>query len=427
MSLEVEQAVLAKMPNAELAKIRGVADYPQLRKIQLQVYQHLSSVASPFGTGDDGHLGLGMTAAKYLQRAGQPVFNHPADPGAYDLTIAHNAGSVVRARREAAHHEKLLAYKTCKAVAVVIKSQIKQAVPALLLTEIEDEITGLNGVAIIDIFDHLFQRRGQINDTLVAENQAKIDKRFSREEGMNNYIRRIEECQQLATDANEPWSDSQLVRKGQTAIGQCGFMVHDYTEWMRRAPADKTWADFRLYWNNRYTDFEEMCKLTAGAAGFSVNSATAGEAERDAKIDDAMDNLVAVMSSDKGQLETLSATNASLVAINVENASTIAELTRQNCQLLSLLKSMNLCQPGGGGGGGGGGGEPYEPRYRKPRGRDNDDSKFDGNGYCWTHGYRCHIGHSSATCKSENQGHKKAATRRNTMGGSSANKDWFKK
>ena len=98
MSLEVEQAVLVKMPNAELSKIRGVADYPQLRKIQLQVYQNLSSVASPFGTGDDGHLGLGMTAAKYSQRAGQPVFNHPVDPGAYDMTIAHNAGAVVRAR-----------------------------------------------------------------------------------------------------------------------------------------------------------------------------------------------------------------------------------------------------------------------------------------------------------------------------------------
>ena len=105
-------------------------------------------------------------------------------------------------------------------------------------------------------------------------------------------------------------------------------MVNDYTEWMRRDPIDKTWAHFKLFWNNRYTDFEEMCKLTAGAAGFAINLATAGEAERDAKIDDAIDNLVAVMSSDKGQLETLAAMNASLVAINVENASTIAELTR---------------------------------------------------------------------------------------------------
>ena len=79
-----------------------------------------------------------MTATKYQQRAGQPVFNHPVKPGSYDLTIVPNAGSVVRARREAAHHETLLAYKTYKAVAVVIKPQIKQAFPALLLTEIED-------------------------------------------------------------------------------------------------------------------------------------------------------------------------------------------------------------------------------------------------------------------------------------------------
>ena len=76
------------MPNAELAKIREVADYPKLRKIQLQVFQNLCSVGSPFHTGNDGHLGLGMTAAKYLQRAGQPVFNHPADPGTYDPLAA---------------------------------------------------------------------------------------------------------------------------------------------------------------------------------------------------------------------------------------------------------------------------------------------------------------------------------------------------
>ena len=146
MSLKVEQAVLEKMPNAELAKIREVADYPKLRKIQLQVFQNLCSISSPFGAGDDGHLGLGMADAKYLQRAGQPVFNHPADPDTYVLTITPNSGAVVRARQEASHHETLLAYKSCKAVAVVIKSQLKNAVPALLLAEIEDEITGLNGV-----------------------------------------------------------------------------------------------------------------------------------------------------------------------------------------------------------------------------------------------------------------------------------------
>ena len=227
--LKVEQAILAKMPNAKLTKIRGTADYPQLRKIQLQVFQNLCFVGSPFSAGDDGHLGLGMTTAKYQQRAGQPVFNYPADPGTHDLTIAPNAGLIIRAQREAAHHETLLIYKTCKAVEVVIKSQMKNAFPSLLLTEIEDEITGPNGVIITDIINHLFQWRGQINDMLVTENQAKINEPFTHNEGMTDYIRRIDKCQQLATNKNEPWSVSQLVRKGKTIIGKCGFMVNDYT------------------------------------------------------------------------------------------------------------------------------------------------------------------------------------------------------
>ena len=57
-----------------------------------------------------------------------------------------------------------------------------------------------------------------------------------------------------------------------------------------------------------------MC-ITAGTAGFLANSATTGEAERESKIDDAMDNLVAIMSSNKGQVETLAASNASLLLL----------------------------------------------------------------------------------------------------------------
>ena len=46
------------------------------------------------------------------------------------------------------------------------------------------------------------------------------------------------------------------------------------------------------------------------------------------------------------------------------------------------------------------------------------------NGYCWTHGYRVKKGHDSASCPAKDEGHKDAATRANTMNGSTANKGW---
>jgi len=46
---------------------------------------------------------------------------------------------------------------------------------------------------------------------------------------------------------------------------------------------------------------------------------------------------------------------------------------------------------------------------------------LDPNGYCWTHGYRVKVGHTSATCTGKRAGHQDAATWANPMGGSTYN------
>lgn len=51
-------------------------------------------------------------------------------------------------------------------------------------------------------------------------------------------------------------------------------------------------------------------------------------------------------------------------------------------------------------------------------------SKWDPNGYCWTHGYKVTKNHNSKTCKTRKEGHQEDATRANTMGGSTENINW---
>ena len=121
-----------------------------------------------------------------------------------------------------------------------------------------------------------------------------------------------------------------------------------------------------------------------------------------------MDNLVAIMSSDKGQAERLIATNAELVAINKAKDATITSLVAQNTNLMMIITKMS-----GGktpttddlAGANGGGGHINQNGYQHKR-RNPDDTPFDPNGYCWSHGYRVHFDHSSSTCK-----FKKAATK----------------
>ena len=46
--------------------------------------------------------------------------------------------------------------------------------------------------------------------------------------------------------------------------------------------------------------------------------------------------------------------------------------------------------------------------------------KFAPNGYCWTHGFKIGLHHSSGTCKAKAHGHLDEATRANIMNGSNA-------
>ena len=80
----------------------------------------------------------------------------------------------------------------------------------------------------------------------------------------------------------------------------------EYKEWVRKPRAEKSWVDFKRYWQQRCAEYEH---LTAAEGGFEENAAVIGNHDqkyrsgdqRDKKLYDAMDNLAALMSSDKGQ------------------------------------------------------------------------------------------------------------------------------
>ena len=206
---------------------------------------------------------------------------------------------------------------------------------------------------------------------------------------MANYIRRIEQCQQLASDAGIAWTDAQLVQRAQTVMGKCGLFRDEYKEWVRRPRAEKSWVDFKRYWQQRYAEYEHLSKLTAAESGFEANlihnngNETGGTTNNqlDRKIDDAMDNLAALMSSDKGQLETLTATNAALTAQVAELTATNARLAKEITTLTGIITTMSR------------GAATARTTANK-----HAETDCDPNGCCWSHGYRVHYNHNSATC-----------------------------
>ena len=102
-------------------------------------------------------------------------------------------------------------------------------------------------------------------------------------------------------------------------------------------------------------------------------------------------------------IDKLTQTNAELVSTN-------AKLTADLAQALALLQRLV---------------NNDEKREQIRCQKVNEyNKKFDPKGYCWSHGFKVTPNHTSKTCTDRKPGHKEAATRENTMGGSQLNKNW---
>eukprot|EP00957_Ditylum_brightwellii_P126226 9622933-Ditylum_brightwellii.AAC.1 len=64
---------------------------------------------------------------------------------------------------------------------------LEEALLRWMLIEIEDQEIGLNNANLHDIFDHAFDRRGQIDDALVDENTATFNVQLDMAQEFNGY------------------------------------------------------------------------------------------------------------------------------------------------------------------------------------------------------------------------------------------------
>ena len=91
----MESAVMARMPNAVLAKVRGDGDYVKFVKFRKEAYQNISSISTIYGSPNGIQLGLGITDMKYFFCTGIH-YAAPPDPGIYDVTIGATISHVTR-------------------------------------------------------------------------------------------------------------------------------------------------------------------------------------------------------------------------------------------------------------------------------------------------------------------------------------------
>ena len=357
------------------------------------------------GVDNNNLIGLLQLTALYTASRGH-AFTRPNNPGPYDLTIPDDATSVVRNRREAAHRVLVDDFNTFESAEDGIKAFIMANVAETWIKPLRDPTTFYNNVTGYTMLEFLRTNSGGLHDVDLATLPSDMLHYYVAAEGIPEFILALEYAREKLERGGVPMSDATLLATAHSQFMASQHYPDACREWERLAPAAKTWVAWQAHY--RLANIERDRILKANPLAFGAANHVSDTGIDNAAITLALDNIANAATND-----------ASLIATLMDRIKALELKASTQARLPPIIdtgttRNTTNTTPTGGA-------IPFVPRvYTLAEAL----AIFDTTGYCHTHGWRVHASHTSAKCKKKKRGHKDAATRADTMGGSNKNKGW---
>jgi len=420
--------------------------YEEISELRKVIQRNATKIRTNRGGGRHGHLAITMTTAEYATIAPGTPFDEPQAP-ALTLNIPAGTSQVQAANMTSNYKMASAEFALFNNVNDALKQQIQEAVPHEYLDDIRDEYTGLSDHSINDIFDHLFdQPSGVVTDEDVeARRQSIEEQKYSLEEELAIYYKRLQDFKTYAAQGDETISDANLMNMAIRHLRATGHFHKAIRDWKDKQAAQKTWANFKTHFNKARKQAQQEAAHTSGSTFQAANQVLIEQLE--AKMSSKMD---AIQQENQKTLNEVAAQVQHVVhkvpvqplqphaAYNIQGApptlpayfpqsfppppyhmygangqsKEVSELKAMVEQLTAKLADQTTKKRGRGRSGG----TKYDPNRQRTKRLYNNEN------YCWTHGWDCDKDHTSATCKNQATGHQVTATRSNTMGGSDKHK-----
>jgi hypothetical protein len=390
--------------------------YASIAAVNLKLNANATSVQSNLGDGNLGHLALTVTPEDYATLSQVP-FVVPANPGPQPIIPANATHHIILAV-EREHKAALRTWLQYTNTDKALKQQLLAAFKEMYYKALCHRKTGYATISTLQILTHLYRTYGKITPADLVDNLTKLNAPYNPALPIVELFQQIEDCQDLAAAANNPFSDTQVVTYAYNNVYQTGMFAEACREWRRLPTADHTWATFKTHFASAHQEYKESL-LTAQSAGYHAANAIIiadSQATRDA-----LANLASATASDRSTVSQI--TNASN-QMNEQLERTTARLEAALADIAALQNKQSQ-------------GNWQQSNRTTPRSSNSTAStnsssyssggkkaNYTNNNYCWTHGYHIHNTHTSANCNKPKPGHKKDATRSNTMDGSTAGKHY---
>jgi hypothetical protein len=353
------------------------------------------------GRGAHGHLGIIMTRVEYAAISASPwvePYNTNAIPIIPPCTNAVDTAQITRM-----HDECRRIYINIINVDQALKRIILEAYANMYTSQLEDYLLQYENRSALEILMHLKQTYGFINPTQLAENCNKMTALINFQDPIETLFKQIEDGMRCASSGMQPYMEAQYVNIAFLLILNTGATPDVCRDWQRRTPVNQAWADLRREFARAQQEQRIISSTASGAGYHTVNVAEhygPNSLPADIVFFTSMANLATTTSSDRETVATLTKAIATLTdqlkAKDIWAKSQEAEIKH----LLGTQTNTTPVAPT----------VQITAYVRKSYKTKNDN-------YCWSHGYKLGLDHTSVNCTKKAPCHNDGATKNNIMGG----------
>jgi hypothetical protein len=283
-------------------------------------------------------------------------------------------------------------------VLTITRDQFMVANDDVYYTVLDNPTKGLNAVVLCTLVMHILNTYAQISQPDLDDNMTNFYSGINLGLPLAIYTRKQEKCQVFTANAGVFISKETMITTGTKHALACSNMTLAWRKRKLFPPINHTWPNWKAHWTAAFTEMCDINHMTAGNTGFGANQAT--KLEQAQQMASSLKNLANITIQKNTTIENLVATNATLTKGITDIQLSIARM------FASGVPTSPAPSP-----------TPMTEARVHPSHRSNTKPAWDKVKYCWTHGYKVKVGHTSATCLSRKTSHHPGATRANIMGG----------
>ena len=184
-------------PTPVLTPIVGRPANSTLQVLQQQLYQNACAIPCSLGGGSNGHLGLIMTPAAYLNWPGAIAFENPASPGVLTAPPG-DANILVVAELKRVYNNNLSVFPVYQSVRNALIQQIISAVDHTYIRALCDIDFGFHDVYPYELLEHLKTTYGVLTGLEIEQHGARLSKAWDTSSPIETlWARIVEICRML--------------------------------------------------------------------------------------------------------------------------------------------------------------------------------------------------------------------------------------